>query len=863
MTAGLGASPARAQSPSVPTVKIVDTAPKRQGFLGLDLSRLGYVGGGFQRKTLEKRFAAAISTADLSAKTASIAQRIPTANKKADAAAAQKRAVAADAELAALFVADRRSPSALTPMPLAEVFASDMADLDREEAGRGGPIPGITAFIPPRVSDLSAEARNHRAVARFLPPELAEYLERMTPQRRAEREKAILTKVEWKGLEVLGLPPTLLAERADQEARRHAAKFPKADADGTAINQEPEHKKGRCEKWQLKRLRKVQRKALLYVEQAVGAVGGPARWDRPLYISDYGLVVCRDEDRRTEEILSRLRLVKRADPSVQIPMLDLHWKAKAADAAKRRLLIDVHLARWKALGWHVCWLTVTLPGEYVANATNEGKRAGKGWNPKLGPEEASAKLQEEHHRVLALLREKGVRLSGWWNVQPQQSGAPHRHYVVACETLEDARTVCDEFHRKFDTGTPDEDGQDRGCAAYVIGDDDPAYAPGKGKNGKDETAASVARYAARYSTRYETRPSESGDAGKSTTEVAGGGEQARFRGWKKLRGARGMGFLGLDSQRAPLELWDVVWMNSLKEDDRWFATEDARMSIAMREMRISRAKAEDASCEREAAQTARDVLAVMKAAGSMSDEEIQEAEKDAAETEEVARAAADAAAFHGWHAAVAIGLWSDADLDPAELAWLKGEVQEWNQDRWALPAGRERDIDPLPPVPLRETRESVYGVTRNEIRGAVGVARRFTLSSRKAGRAELFATAAEGGFLEIFNTKLEERRAETWRKVNPANARRLFFLAARDAGLGLSRRPDGTIAGYDLSGEILLRSDDEWMVVEASAAEGMLVQHGPSVAPSAVALSFSATDPSYRPSASLGEGEGPPAALPG
>ncbi|PWK64629.1 replication endonuclease [Aminobacter sp. AP02] len=735
-----------------------------------------------------------------------------------------------------------------------------MADLDREEAGNGGPIPGIAAFIPPRLSDLSPEARNHRAVARFLPPELAEFLERMRPQRRVEREKAILAEVEWAGLEVLGLPPTLLAERADQEARRYAAKFPKADADGTPINQEQEHRKGRCQKWQLRRLRKRQRRALLYVEQAVGAVGGPAVPGRPLFLSDYGLVICEAEELRTLEILGRQRLAKKSDLSVQIPMLDLHWKAKAADAAKKRMLIDVHLARWAALGWHVCWLTVTLPGEYVANATNEGKRVTK-WDVTLGPEEASKELQDRHHRTLALLREKGVRLNGWWNVQPQQSGTPHRHYVTACETLEDARKVCDEFHRKFDTGNQTDDGQDRGCSAYVIGDDHPDYAMKPGKNGKAETAESVARYTARYSTKYEARPADAGGE-VAAVPAAGASEQKRFRGWKKLRGARGMGFLGLDSQRAPLELWDVLWLNSLKEDHRWSSVEDARMSIGMREMRTARRWAEEASIERAAAKTAREVLAILNAAAaSISADEIAAAEKEVAEAEASAREAADLAAFHGWHAAIASGLWPDADLDSAELAWLSDAVTEWNQGRWALPDGRERDTDPLPPVPLRETRESVYGVTRNEIRGAVGVARRFTLSSRKASRSELFDIAEEGGFLQPFQTKLEEQRAKTWRRVKLTSTRRLFFLAARDAGIGLSRRPDGTIAGYDLSGEILLRSDDEWIVVTVEEAERLreeLAENGPSVALSPNGLSFSATDPSYGPDGPSHGDERPP-----
>ncbi len=810
------------------------------------------------RERLQKKFDAARRRAEESDKAARKAAWNPVPRWIAAAAGARKAAADAARELAGEFRAAETVRPAPELMKAEEVRAADHADLFAEEAG-GSNIAGTVAFLPPHLSDLPPEARNHHAVFRFLPPELAEFLSRMSPVRRAEREKAILAKVEWLGLEVLAMPPTALAERADKEARRHAAEFPKAMKDGTPINQEPEHRKRRCEKWQLRRLRKVQRRALLYVEQAVGAVGGPDGLS--LFLSDYGLAICEAEAFRTEEILGKLWLVKKSDPSVQIPMLDLHWKAKAADAAKKRLLIDVHLARWAALGWSVCWLTVTLPPQYVANATNEEKRATK-WDVALGPEEASEKLQEDHHRTLALLREKGVRLSGWWNVQPQQSGTPHRHYIVACETVEDARAVCDEFHRRFDTGNLAEDGQDRGCAAYVIGDGDPAYSPGKGKNGKAETAESVARYAARYSTRYEARPADGGSGSEGEASPASADEQKRFRGWKKLRGARGMGFLGLDSQRAPLELWDVLWLNSLKEDERWFRVEDARMSIAMREMRTARKRAEDAALDRIAAKAAREVSDAMQAAaGTMAKEDVAAAMTEAEAAEATARDAARDSAFHGWHAAVAMGLWPDTDLDPKELSWLNDAVAEWNQGRWELPDGERRTSDPLPPVPLREERESVYGVERKEIRGAVGVGRRFTLSSRNADRVELFAMAEAAGFLEALREKIQERRDETGRKVGLTATRRLFFLAARDAGLGLSRRPDGTIAGFDLSGEILLRSDDEWMIVAAAEAEklrGEVLESGGTVAPSPDGLSFGATDPRGRPCGPPHGDEGPP-----
>ena len=93
-----------------------------------------------------------------------------------------------------------------------------------------------------------------------------------------------------------------------------------------------------------------------------------------------------------------------------------------------------------------------------------------------------------------------------------------------------------------------------------------------------------------------------------------------------------MGFLGLDSQRAPLELWDVLWINSLKEDDRWAATDDARMSIAMEEMRLAREMAEDAVFQRGEAAKARKVLKdAAENPGSVPEEEVKAAAAEVAD----------------------------------------------------------------------------------------------------------------------------------------------------------------------------------------------------------------------------------------
>ena len=600
----------------------------------------------------------------------------------------------------------RASRAALSAADLAAADAAwrfeEFADLNAEEAGRLGTL----GFLPPRVHDLPPQEGGHRAVIRFLPPELAPFLIRMSQARRREREQAILAYVGWEGLELLGRGPMQLAEEAAERARRYAVHFPRQDEDGNPTHQEPVHRKGRCEKWQRRRLVKKQTRALLYVEQALGAVGGSDVPGRPLYVSDYALTLHREQVRRTAEILEGLRLVLVDDPTVQIPMAELNEKAKVADVTKRRLLIDALLRRFADLGWHVCWITITLPGRYVANATNEENRV-EGWNVKLGPLEALDALQDMHHQTMALLRERGVRPCGWWNAQPQQSGTPHRHIVVACRTQRDARAVCDAFWQRF-SSTPIEERQDErkradpGCSAYVIGDEDARYAPRRGKNGKVETAMSIAKYAARYSTRYEAACRDDG-AADEWAEQAGsrseqqGEEQERFAAWKTRRRVRGHTWIGFDSGRSPMETWDTLWANAMRSDD---LPDDPRMALAMRLMRETQAHAENAADFRRRA-AALDF-------GKERDIELAYAEEES-----------DRAAFLAWHAGIAMGLWPDTDLDPTELDWLHNETQA---------------ADALPPMPLRVVKVTGYGEERRTVIGCVAPERRFTVAGRVSVR---------------------------------------------------------------------------------------------------------------------------------
>ncbi len=171
------------------------------------------------------------------------------------------------------------------------------------------------------------DARDHTEVAGYLPIQLRAFLEKMTPARRRERELAILKNCGWEGVEVIDLDADELAQRAKKIAALYAAAHPANDKDF----KEPEHKRGRCEKEQVRRLRKAQRKALAYVNAALGAVGGPIRDGRPLYISDYALRCYRQQESRTAKILEGLRLIKKSDPKCQISMTEVNAKAQICE----------------------------------------------------------------------------------------------------------------------------------------------------------------------------------------------------------------------------------------------------------------------------------------------------------------------------------------------------------------------------------------------------------------------------------------------------------------------------------------------------------------------------------------------------
>nr|WP_278434367.1 replication endonuclease [Brucella anthropi] len=745
------------------------------------------------------------------------------------------------------------------------------------------------------LEELDAE-ENSRTLLEYLPEVWKPFLEDMKEPRRSEREDAIWKKIGRDVLHILQHDASELADYADMKARAYARKFPTRDEAGETINQEEKHQKGRCEKWHLRRLKKQQMRALLYIEAAIGAVGGPMQALRPLYVSDYVLERYLDHVARTEEILKDLKLLKKLDPTVQIPMTEVNRKAKRAAAAKRRLLMDMTLSRWEALEWHVCWITITLPGEFVPHSTNERVRKSR-WNSEHGPAEAMDAIQLDMKRTMALLRDRGVRPTGWWNVQPQQSGAPHRHIILACEELEDARAVCDAFRDRFSTrlvaNEGENDGQDHGCAAYVIGDDDPRYKTKISKNGSAESATSAAKYAARYATRNENEGDlELCDKEPETEEEAEKIKSIkdfrRFLAWKWGRRARTHTWIGLDAGRGPLEIWDALWANAQRSD---YEPDDARMAIAMSHMRSAHLISQDIVALREKLEVLKNEDDTATKAENLTDffdaETREKRQEDIkALTEEISEFS-DTAAYEAWHAAIAAGIWSDCDLDKQELHWLHDAVREWefekNPDLRAEIVKNEAvyySADALPPMPLRDTAETQYGGKRSETIGAVAPVALFSLSEgancyefldvayyfgvdverrkRKATRKAILKSICDAGVKvdwKLKKLKKEELQAIADQHevevqtglLKPKTGK--IRNALKEAGIYFLKRPNGTLAGYNLSGEILLRTEDEWEIVDSATAQERIAEFekNSGINNKSVGLSDIPTDPSYRP----------------
>jgi hypothetical protein len=179
---------------------------------------------------------------------------------------------------------------------------------------------------------------------------------------------------------------------------------------------------------------------------------------------------------------------------------------------------------------------------------------------------------------------------------------------------------------------------------------------------------------------------------------------------------------------------------------------------------------------------------------------------------------------HAWHAGIALGLWPDRDLAPQELEWLREETAALDPQRTAPPNNgkiqclgkhgvsrtiKKLDIE-LPPMPLRDVRESVYGDRSAVTIGAVAPEALCILTKDQCRNA-----ASIGWIAKLLKIDLEPTGPDM--DLNPSAIRRAF----RRAGIQFSQRPDGSFAGYTLTGETVLRTEKEWIITDVEMAEQM------------------------------------------
>jgi hypothetical protein len=767
-----------------------------------DLAQRGHLGNGISRADINKAYAAARRAAGEADRKQAIAERNPFGKRLTEAEAARRKADEAEEALRALAPSPGASRErALVPsLTDAEIRAIDLAALEAEEAGRKQVVDPRHFRSP----SIPIAARSPDRVAEMLPPPLARFLADMDVIRRQNRCAAILEKVGWETLETIGLSPVDIAERAEKAAAKYALHHPAETFNG------PEHRRRRLAKTWRREMTKAARRARTYIAMAVGAVGGPERDGRPLYVADYAVACHRADMRQSRENMERLVIVKKEDPTAQIPMLDAHEKKKRREMAKRMLVSDVLLARARSIGARAIWITLTLEGDYHCNPTNAGHEVQK-WNPMLGADEAMQRMQELYHQTVCLLRENGLRPWGFWDAQAQQDGTVHRHVLVFvhdrdmseedalafadpllsendkaaihtesdARVLAEARAVADGFWERF-SSTPvalrqeESKRADRGCTAYVLGDIDPRYAPPKGRSGQHETPDTIVRYAARYSSRLAMGMGDGDEAaGGVPDDDAPATDLERHAVWARERDARLHTVTGMDSKRSPGKLWDSIW----KAAERGEVPDDARMRLAVEQMALAQAALDEISGGRHSrpregdeerpemyGMGLRDRLQARCKAPFFRQEQVEDLEQQI-------RDANGRVATHAYQACVAAGLWSDRDLHVSERLWLRD----------ALDLPPEDDL-PFPPIPLRRERENAFGETVKE---TVGIAAPVVVAEGTAKERQAAVEVLEEG--EMILTGEDG----TWAIVKPSES------------------------SYD---QILLRVE-EWEVVDKATAE--------------------------------------------
>ncbi|OOR95525.1 replication protein [Canicola haemoglobinophilus] len=181
-----------------------------------------------------------------------------------------------------------------------------------------------------------------------------------------------------------------------------------------------------CEKYWLKRMRKVQKQMVEHI--AIGC--GEVCKRRSNYISRSGFASYLSDLKKNYDFLKQMIIENIDDPTEQAELFDMYLKS-SANPAQRRIELMTRLRgleEWaEDAEHHALFLTLTAPSKF--HATHNDGTQNKKWQG-ASPKQTQAYLNKVWGQFRALLKKRKIAFYGMRVAEPHHDATPHWHLLV-------------------------------------------------------------------------------------------------------------------------------------------------------------------------------------------------------------------------------------------------------------------------------------------------------------------------------------------------------------------------------------------------------------------------------------------------